>query len=423
MTRARALAAAVACVAALHARDVVAAPAEIRYDEDGLVRYALANSPDLRVLRSQQDIATAEARTAAEIGNPTARGEWLHVQSAQEYGWGVGLQWTPPRPGVYGNHKDAASARARAVKEDYAEARADLEARVRSCFSDVSALGEEIALAEQSIETRRKLKQAMQERVEHGAATRIELSLVTVSLARGEQERDLLVLSRASAVADLGSLAGLPPGTALEIDSKASLDEAPPREDPARSAEEPEVDSALSARPVIQADTARALAADANLATERARRWPWLTVEGRYRHHDQSNYPDDVTLGVEVTLPILNQNGGAVDAAAAQKRQQADLAALHRYQIARDVRVLRAEKARRSELSRHYAEAIAPVLRTHAELVRQALAGMEVDLTAVLAAEDMVTRGGIDYTEARLAERKVEIALSRAAGAYGRSGR
>ncbi len=80
-----------------------------------------------------------------------------------------------------------------------------------------------------------------------------------------------------------------------------------------------------------------------------------------------------------------------------------------------------AESTRRREISEHYAGAIAPVLDEHATLVKQALAGMELDLTALLTAEDLVTRGGIEYLEARLAQRKAEIGLARALGEYGRA--
>jgi hypothetical protein len=77
---------------------------------------------------------------------------------------------------------------------------------------------------------------------------------------------------------------------------------------------------------------------------------------------------------------------------------------------------------RRAHIADRYAESMAPVLREHALLVKAALEGQELDLMAVLAAEDMVTQGGIDYVEARLAERQANIALARTLGQYGRFG-
>jgi cobalt-zinc-cadmium efflux system outer membrane protein len=387
-------------------------------DEASLVRFALAHNLDLRAVRWEQDIASAGVSSAAALSNPVARAEWLHVQSPSDYGWGVGLAWAPPQPGVYGAGEDAARARVRAVKGDFSERAADLEAAVRRSYAQVGALEAEIALAEKSVDTRRSVHQAVKERVAHGAASRIDLSLAAVSLARGEQERDLLVLGRASELAELEALLGLPADRRLDLSASAIPKDAP--EAAATNAANLE-QRAVARRPQLQADAARADAAEATLAAERAKRWPWLELQVRYRRHDQSTYPDDVTLGVELTLPIFNQNPGPIAAAEASRRELRDVALAHRASIERDVRALRAESERRREIAEHYASTIAPVLSEHAALVKQALAGMELDLTALLAAEDLVTKGGIEYLEARLAQRRAEIALARALGEYGRA--
>jgi len=376
--------------------------------EDALVHFALTHNPDLRAAHWDQDIAAAGVISASALNNPVARGEWLHVQSKANFGWGVGVEWEPPQPGVYGAGKDAARAQVRAVKADFSERRAELEASVRSRYAQIGALTEEIALAEKSVETRRAVHQVIKDRVSHGASSRIDLSLVRVSLARGEQERDLLLLGRATELTELEALVGLPPGQSLSLTSPSTSDARPEAQSP-------------PVRPQLQADAARADAADLTLSAERAKRWPWLSLQARYRRNDQSTYPDDVTLGVQVTLPIFDQNPGPIAAAEASRHALRDVATAHRLSIERDVRVLRAESARRREIAEHYAQTIAPVLTEHAALVKQALAGMELDLTALLTAEDLVTRGGIEYLEARLAQRKAEIALARALGQYGRT--
>ncbi|HEX2670122.1 MAG TPA: TolC family protein [Polyangiaceae bacterium] len=377
--------------------------------EDALVQFALAHNPDLRAAHWDQNVAAASLTSASALNNPVARGEWLHVQSPSDFGWGVGLEWAPPQPGVYGSVKDAARAQVRAVTADFSERRAELEAAVRLRYAQIGALTEEISLAEKSVETRRAVHQTAKERVSHGASSRIDLSLVAVSLARGEQERDLLLLARETEITQLEAQVGLPPGQSLALTPRLTTD------DTARDARAP------AQRPQLQADAARADAADSTLAAERAKRWPWLAVQARYRKHDQSNHPDDVTLGLEVTLPIFNQNPGPIAAAEASRHALRDVATAHRLAIERDVRVLKAESARRREIAEHYAQSIAPVLNEHAALVKQALSGMELDLTALLTAEDMVTRSGIEYMEARLAQRKAEIALARALGEYGRA--
>jgi outer membrane protein TolC len=117
---------------------------------------------------------------------------------------------------------------------------------------------------------------------------------------------------------------------------------------------------------------------------------------------------------------LFNQNGAGIAAAEAESQRQQALLLAHRTEIERDVRLLSAERDRRARIADHYAQTIVPVLREHRQLVERALSGMELDLTALLSAEDMVTQSGIEYLEGRLAERQAEIALARALGRYGK---
>lgn len=400
-----------------------AAPAALQLDdEDSLVRYALSHNLDLRVVRTEQDVAAAEVLSASALNNPVLRGEWLHVQSPANYGFGVGVEWEPPQPGVYGNGKQAARAESRAVALDFAERAADLEASVRRSYAQIAAFDQEIALASRSVETRRAVQKTVAQRVNRGAASRIELSLTAVSLAQGEQERDLLLLDRATEVANLETLLGLAPDRDLKLPPQTATS-ALPVSDSLTGSKHGGLElerAAIARRPLLQADAARADAAGAKASAERAKRWPWLSLQARYRRNDQSTYPDDVTLGLQLTLPVFDRNPGPIAAAEAAQREVHDLTLAHRVAITREVRILRAESVRRRELAEHYAEAIAPVLNEHAQLVKQALLGMELDLTALLSAEELVTKGGIEYLQARLAQRKAEIALSRSLGEYGK---
>jgi outer membrane protein TolC len=393
-------------------------------NEDALVRYALSHSPGLRSARWQQDIANAGVTSASALANPIARGEWLHVQAPSEYGWGVGIEWAPPRPGVYGRGKDAARAELRAVKADFNELAAELEATVRGSYAQIGTLDAELSLAEKSLDTRRAVHQAINDRVAHGASSRIDLSLAAVSLARGEQQRDLLALARASEVLHLEGVLGLPADQSLAVKPGAVANDplAPASGGPGALGVDSLEHPAHRQRPQLEADAARRDAADLVLSAEQAKRWPWLSLQARYRQHDQATYHHDVTLGVELTLPIFDRNPGPIAAAEAKRRELRDVLSGHRLNIERDVRALRAESARRREIAEHYAQTIAPILSEHAALVKQAMAGLELDVTALLAAEDLVTQGGIEYLEARLSQRKSEIALARALGEYGLAG-
>jgi len=393
-------------------------------DEEALVRHALAHNLELRAARFQQGVADAAIARAGALDNPVARAEWLHVQAPEDYGFGVGLEWKPPQPGVYGAGKDAARFGASAVRDDLRERAAELEADVRRGCAELRALEAELSLAEQAVTTRRNLAEAVSRRVERGAASRMELSLVRVSLARAEQQREMLSLTRDSRQGELEVSLGLPAGQSLDLGpppasdlstAQASAVPAPPPTDASELTRR-----AVERRPGLRADRERVSAADRLLSAERAKRWPWLSIEARYRRHDQTRYPNDVTLGVQLSLPLFNQNGAGIAAAEAESQRQQALLLAHRTEIERDVRLLSAERDRRARIADHYAQTIVPVLREHRQLVERALSGMELDLTALLSAEDMVTQSGIEYLEARLAERQAEIALARALGRYGK---
>jgi len=391
-------------------------------DEGALVQYALSHNLELRAARFQQGVADAAVTRAGTFENPVARAEWLHTQSPADYGFGLGVEWTPPQPGVFGARQDAARFSAGAVRHDLQERAADLEASVRHACAELRTLDAELVLAERAVTTRWSLAEAVARRVERGAATRIDLSLVRVSLARAEQQRDELSLTREARRGQLTVSLGLPASQGLNLGPPPSdlLAANGPTATTSVAHDHTELTrQALAQRPTLHADGERARAADRTVSAERAKRWPWLSLGARYRHHDQSTYSNDVTLGLEVTLPVFNHNSAGVAAAEAEQQRQRALLLAHRAEVERDVELLSWERERRARIADHYAQTIEPVLREHRELVVRALSGMDLDLTALLAAEDMVAQSSIEYLRARLAERQTEISLARALGRYG----
>jgi outer membrane protein TolC len=423
--RAVALEAVMADVDSAAASAQSSSPQSAAQAEEILVRSALAHNPELRVAHWDENVARAEVRRVGALSNPVLRGEWLHVQNPEGAGWGFGIEWSPPRPGVDSARQRGAQADVRAVTADLSESAADVEAQVRVTCAQIAALSEQIALAEASVGTRRAIHDTCKERVLRGASSRIDLSLAVVSVLHAEQERDQLSLERSGAVARLEALVGAPPdgsfGSILESLSQPAVSApAPPPERRAEPVSARElVQRAIAVRPSVGADEARAEAARQAASSERAKRWPWFEIQARYRRHDQSSYANDVTLGLDIELPILDGNAGGIAAADARQSQERDRASAHRSEVERQVRALRAESTRRGQIADAYAESMGGVLREHAILVKTALEGMELDLMAVLHAEDMITRGRLDYVKARLAERQTNIALARALGEYG----
>jgi outer membrane protein TolC len=386
------------------AADGETAPAALLADEESLVRYALQHNPELQAARWSGTAADAAVTSAGALASPVVRAEWLHVQAPDDYGFGIGLEWTPPMPGVYGSRREAAHAGARAVHADLQERGA-----------------EQLELLERSVSTRRALQEATRARMQRGAANRIELSLASVGLARAEQEQARSALSARTAVAQIEQLIGLRPEQRLQLPPP---DAAPATGSEGSAANEPNdgelVKQALASRPLLQADRERQTAAEEALSAERAKRWPWLELQARYRRRDQSQHSNDFTLGASISIPLPGHQSGPIAALEADLQRERALSRAHRDGVQREIRALQEERARYAEISAHYAESIAPVLSEHAVLVKAALAGLELDLTALFTAEEMVTQGGLEYLQARLATRRAEIALERSLGRYGR---
>lgn len=378
--------------------------------EDELVAHALAHNPDLKVADVDRKIADARRVGAEALANPTLRVEWLHVNHEPEkMGWGAGLGWNPPQPGVWSAEKAAARAQVTSVEWDLRERRAELELAVRRHCAEVDSLAERAAIAKASVAARERIVQALEARVAQGASTRVEASTAALSVARADQERAALEAERAGVLQRLGALAALPPGAAIEVASRPREGRLAP---PPRPPEQ---------RALVKADDARIEASDRAVEAERARRWPWIGLASvpRYRYNESSGYQHDLSFAIDVTLPILDANRGRIAGAEAEREKNVELRAAHVAGVKNAVAIASGELARRRALVERYKATLEPLLAAHVALVKAALDGGQVDVTALLAAEDMVLRAREELAVATLAARRAEIELARAAGELG----
>ncbi len=383
--------------------------------QDALVALARAQNPSLRAAQHDREVAAAGVTTASALENPSLRVEWLHAITPDRMGFGVGLGWSPPHPTVYAARKEEARARTREVEEELVERAWDLEATVRAGFVAAEAQGELLRVATQAVDARRALLAALRERAAHGVSTKVEVSLAALSVARAEHEREGLSLQRETTLAKLAGLAGLPPGTSLELAASTAPDEA--IGELARLEQR-----ALVERASLKADAARIDQRDQALRGERAKRLPWIGLASlpRYRYSDMSNITHDLAFAVDISLPVLDTNGGRIAAAEAMRAKESALHAAHVAEVLREVATARNEAIRQKVILDRYEAAVTPILAEHAALLREALAGHQVDTTAVLAAADVALRCERELAEGRLGVRRAQIALARASGGFQR---
>ena len=177
-------------------------------------------------------------------------------------------------------------------------------------------------------------------------------------------------------------------------------------------------DRALFRRPAVEAARAQYQVSEQTLRAETAARWPWLVLSAipRIRQNEALVARTDVAVGVDVTLPIFDTNVGRVQSATAARAvaraQMTSTVAGVRNEIAQ---ALAAIRSNRQLLERVHLE-IEPLLKEHDRLLALVMKAGELDLTSLIASEDLVLAARLELLAARRQLRDAYIALDRAVG-------
>jgi cobalt-zinc-cadmium efflux system outer membrane protein len=396
---------------------------------DQAVAQALASNPDLRAFRLERAVAENQVVSASALENPTLRLEFLHGElvnttlpagknkPAPTWGYGVGLAWVPPQPVEWSAKRAQARARVTEVEQAIRQREWEIAADVRVAHATLAEVEAQILLAESALVVRRRIVDLVGKRVAAGASTRLELNLAELALVQAERDRDGLDAQRASAASALAWLIGQGSGGTIRVAPQAS-DVAVAGAGVGAGELQAFEDRALAARPGLRAAKARYAAREQSVRLAYAHRWPWfqLAAVPRYRHNNSSTYPDDWTWAVDISLPILNWNTGPIHVAEAERDKErgsyvAELAALRR-----DIALAVAEIETRQRLVKRYQDTVLPALANHDRLLEIAVASAQIDVVALLAAEDVVLRSRREYQKALLDYHRAWLALERAVG-------
>ena len=367
------------------ARPSMTPPASLT--EDAAVALALRANPDLRAVRHDRGIAEGQVVAAGALSNPTVSFDMIHLEdwSAQS-AWAIALGWAPPQPGVYSAKRAAARAGADAVNADIAEAEWQVAISVRAAHASLLAIAAQRALIEKTLAARRQIVELVRKRVAGGATTPLDLGVAELAVAQVERERDDLAAQEIAAATDLGQLLGTTP--AHGVMGSLSDDTGPP---PPLDAL---VEATLAARPALAAEERRYRQREETVRLELDRRWPWFhfTALPRYRADGSDVHPHDFAAGIEVTIPILNLNGGPIQVAEATRDQEHEAFAKLAGGIRRDLAGARDEIALRAETLRRYEVDVLPGLDAQEKLLASAVAGGQLDIVALTTAEDVILR-------------------------------
>jgi outer membrane protein TolC len=281
---------------------------------------ALYYNPELAIARARVVGRLAAEETAEAIPNPTLVLPFERSLSSNPSPWLYGFTVEMPVDFVWkrGYQIDLAQRWTEAARLEVGEAAWQVRHRVRSAWVDLALSGRELELRTQEVALRKDLVGAMERRVTAGESFRLDADQARAELSRAR----VLVLAAAGRLPEsrsvLATSMGLPARAVERLTGPWPEVERLPREEELR-VEEWE-NPGLLHRLDIRRALVEVAQAEAALGLELRKRWPDLSVgPGLLWDHGERKF----TLGLSVTLPVLNQNGGPIAEAAAHRTEAA----------------------------------------------------------------------------------------------------
>jgi cobalt-zinc-cadmium efflux system outer membrane protein len=330
------------------------------------VRLALEREPSLRAIAARVDAARGDQIQAGLRPNPTSaftqqnEPGGMATQSRAELRWPLDLFRRDARVAVASEETEVAAHLA-------ADAARRLAARVREQYGDVAEAVRMLRVVGDVADATARQLTLLSARVDEGASRPLDRDMLVVELRRVEAERARGTARVEAAMFELRRLIGLPPSAPLAI--RETLDGLVP----ARGAPEPPV-IPLEQREDLQAAGARLATAEARVRLARQEGRFDASIMGAYARMDapfMDGPSHQAAIGVSVTLPLRNDNRGAV--AAAEGRRSAASAELEALSLAAQSEIASArarESGARRALAIYRDEAVALAGR-NLDVVRQ----------------------------------------------------
>jgi outer membrane protein TolC len=281
-----------------------------------LTEEALRTHPDVALARAQYETAKATIRTAGERPNPTLL---LTPQIVTPLDWmagtyGVEFDWTFETAGKRAKRGDVAHANVNAAASRVVDVTWKVRAAVRKAMLELHAAERRSSLVAAAIAKQEELVKLIEARVKAGAVSHIEMSQPRLMLVQLRMQQADTAKAAALARASLAEALGM--GTAGIAEAKFSF----AAFENTRGLSMAHRRAALTRRADVLASLADYAAAEAVLRLEIAKQYPDIHLNPGYQLDGGAN---KWGLGIGITLPILNQNQGAIGEAEAKRREAA----------------------------------------------------------------------------------------------------
>ncbi len=282
-----------------------------------LIAEAERGSPEVALARSKYETAQAAIRTAGERPNPTVALSPQIITPFTEWiagTYGVDFDWTFETAGKRGRRLEVAHAGVRVAAAGVIDATWKARAAVRKALLELYAAEQRAKLLGDAIGWQGQLLKLIDERIKAGAESRMATAQPRLLLAQLRLQTSDAAKSVALARAALAEALGMgTDGLAGAQFSFAAFEGVPGKRTAHRRA-------ALTRRADVLAALADYAAAEAVLRLEISKQYPDIHLNPGYQLDAHEN---KWALGIGLTLPILNQNQGAIGEADAKRKEAA----------------------------------------------------------------------------------------------------
>lgn len=373
---------------------LLAAAPEVTLDE--ALKLAMTGNAELKVLRADVDVATAQVGLAHDWNLPAFRVQFNDVQDVPtgQFRWYAGLSWQPPNPWQWSNATDAAQAKVRQQQLELAASSWALVKDLRLGWLDVSGAAAHERVAKDTVVVRKTLVSLLGRRLAQGHGTQFDLNLAQLGETDARQDELRWQSAGLKAAQVVSWLVGQPVKPV-----PMTLATEPPELPTLSSLEE-----RLDKHPALEALRMKVESAAASEKTLAAKRLPWPEVQMRLRQSVQPTPTHDFQLGLTVPLAIVPAPELAVASAqTARNRQQLEVEKLQRHSEL-EILLARAQGLRERWLS--FEQDYRATLESHRQLAARVLNEGSLDPTLLITAD----RQAIDLEHKRL---EVQLDLAR----------
>lgn len=360
--------------------------------------------PDVLLAERREAIARTQRDVAGALGNPT-----LSLQSARlSARLTTGLSVPLPLFGQRGAAVAAASSDAEAVSLETEALRLDARWTATRSWLDLWEAEARARLLETAATEAERLAGIAQERFAAGSTPRLDAVRTGADRVRARAEARAARSNVAAASARLSIAVGAVETVRLTADGPVEVGPLPT----ARAG----LDRALTLHPALARDRAQSAAAEAHVRAEQRLRWPIVSAQVAVSQADPTLPGTDVIGGLSFEAPVLNQRGGAIARARAER-------ALFDTATELDARRLRAELDGSYEQARAaamradaFGKEVLPALEEARRMTEEGYRDGRVDLLRLLEAQRALLEGRGAYVEAQATAQRALADVERALG-------